>query len=79
VLLSSGSNSPTGPVTLLGLLDPENGALHSLKTSVTTHAVTQLHIPSHLRVQWLFEILFEVLCLQHSMQQIHDYNSNTLD
>jgi len=81
VLLSSGSNSPTSPVTLLGLLDPENGALHSLKTSVTTRTVTQLHIPEDfcLRVQWLFVIFFEVLCLQHSMRQIHDYNSNTLD
>jgi len=81
VLLSSGSNSPTSPVTLLGLLNPENGAMHSLKTSVTMHTMTQLHIPEDfiLRMQRLFESLFEVLCLQHSMQQIRDYNSNTLD
>lgn len=81
VLLSSGSDSPTNPLTLLGLLVPENGALHSLKTSVTTCTMTLLHVPEDfsLHVQWLFEILFEVLCLQHNMQQVHDYNSNTLD
>jgi hypothetical protein len=81
VLSSSGSNSPTSPVTLLGLLDPENRALHFLKTSVTTRTMTELHIPEDfsLHVQWLFEMLYEVLCLQHCMQQIHDYNSNTLD
>jgi hypothetical protein len=81
VTSSSGSNSPTSPVTLLGLLDPENGALHSLRTSVTMHTMTQLHIPEdfNLHVQWLFETLFEVLCLQNSMQQIHDCSSNTLD
>jgi len=72
VLLPSGSNSLTSPVTLLGLLDPENGALRSLKTSVTTHTMTQLHIPEDFRlyVQWLFRILFEVLCLQHKYMAI---------
>jgi hypothetical protein len=81
VLSSRGLNSPTCPVTLLGLLDHENGALHSLKTLVTKCTMTQLHIPEdfNLHVQCLFEILFEVLCLQHSIQLIHDYSSNTLN
>jgi len=46
MLLCSGSKSPTSPVTLLGLLDPESGALPSLRTSVTMRIMTQLLIPS---------------------------------
>jgi hypothetical protein len=80
VVSSSSSNSPTSPVTLLGLLDPEMG--HCIPSKhLTTRTMTQLHIPEDftLHMQWLFEILFVVLCLQNSMQQIHDYNSNTPD
>jgi hypothetical protein len=69
---SSGSSSPKSPVILLGLLDPEDETLHSVEILGTTCTVMQHHTPEdfNLRIQCLFEILFDVLCLQQNIQQI---------